>query len=304
MRLNPWTLSIPVDQVGKKAPLERFYQDFSAAQRLVRGGFHGPLDPTGIPFYDQKDGALQYNAIIIAQYALALVPGALEGDESSRRALETQADWLVENQEESGVRKGFWLQRFDNRKYAELRNPWVSALAQGNALSALLRAHEILCKEDYLTAAEGAFQAIRLPLSEGGVLFEEGEDLWLEEYPLSSPGHVLNGAVYALFGVLDYARVSGDPRAWDLWERGAGTVARHLPAFDTGFWSLYEMANPELTSVHYHKNIHLPQLQALFLLTGDPTVEAIVRQWRRYLFSPLSHIRRLAEGRARWRASR
>jgi heparosan-N-sulfate-glucuronate 5-epimerase len=304
MRLNPWTLSLPVDQVGKEAPLERYYQDFSAALGLVRGEFHGPIDPQGIPLYDQNDGVFRYNAIIIAQYALALVPGALEGDEESRRVLETQADWLVKNQEGSGPQKGFWLQRFDNRKYPKLRNPWVSALSQGNALSALLRAHEILCKQDYFTAAESAFQAIRLPLSQGGVLWEEGEDLWLEEYPFSPPGHVLNGAIYALFGVLDYARVSGDAQAWKIWERGAGTVARHLPAFDTGFWSLYELGAPELTSLHYHKNIHLPQLQAFFLLTGDPAVEGILRRWRRYLFNPWSHIRRLAEGRARWRASR
>ncbi len=304
MRLNPWAISFPVDQVGRTSPLGRYYQNFAAALALVRGAFHGPLDPEGIPLYHSGDGKAHPNAILVSQYALALVGGAMEGDGESRRVLEVQADWLVANQEVSGSRGGFWLQRFDNRKYPALPNPWVSGLAQGQGLSALLRAHEILGKGAYLEAAGPAFEALLLPLAQGGVLFEAGEDLWLEEYPLPVPGHVLNGAVYALLGVLDYARTSGEPRAWEVWERGLATVLRHLPEFDTGFWSRYELGVPELSSVHYHKNIHIPQLEVLRLLSGDPRVAGVLKRWKRYLLSPVSHVRRLAEGRWRWQASR
>ena len=117
-------------------------------------------------------------------------------------------------------------------------------------------------------------------------------------------GHVLNGAIYALWGVLDFARVTGDPGAWRIWRDGANTVARHLEAFDTGFWSRYELAVPELVSVHYHKNIHIPQLEVMHALTGEPVFKLVALRWQRYLRSPLSWLRRKLEGRKRWRLSK
>jgi hypothetical protein len=244
-----------------------------------------------------------YNAIIIAQYALACVSNARSGDALARQRLRIQADWLVAHQEVRGAARGFWLQRFDNQKYPALRAPWVSALAQGNALSALLRAREILGEEAYLAAATLGFESLRLPAAAGGVRCEAGEDLWLEEYPLLPAGHVLNGAIYALWGVLDFARATGDAEAWQLWKQGASTIARHLVEFDTGFWSRYELGTPELVSVHYHKNIHIPQMQAMHTLTSEPVFLEAARRWGRYLHSPLSWTRRKIEGRRRWRRS-
>ena len=279
-------------------PLGGFYQDFTAALELVLGGAHGPMDPEGRPLYGHKEP--HYNAIIISQYALACVPKASAGDVTCRERLRVQADWLVREQEKQGPGRGFWLQRFNNAKYPALRDPWVSALAQGNALSALLRAWEMLKDDAYLQTAALGFEALQRPVENGGVLWERDGNLWLEEYPLEPAGHVLNGAIYSLWGVLDFARATGDPGAWQLWRDGARTIAVHLEGFDTGFWSRYELATPELVSVHYHKNIHIPQLQAMHGLTGDARFERMALRWQRYLHSPLSWVRRRLEGRLRW----
>jgi heparosan-N-sulfate-glucuronate 5-epimerase len=303
MKIDAWAISFPPDDVRTDAPLGGFYQDFTAALDLVHGGVHGPMDVDGRPMTVSGGAAPCYNAIIIAQYALACVSKARSGDRESRERLRVQADWLVAQQEKRGRDRGFWLQRFDNQKYAALRAPWVSALAQGNALSALLRAGEILENEAYLAAAQLGFEGLRRTTVEGGVLWEAGADLWLEEYPLEPPGHVLNGAIYALWGVLDLARATGEAEAWRIWHQGAATIARHLEAFDTGFWSRYELATPELVSVHYHKNIHIPQLDVMHRLTAEPTFRDVARRWRRYLRSPLSWTRRKIEGRSRWKQS-
>ena len=304
MKLDPWAVSFPLDDVRTEAPLGGYYQDFTAALGLVAGGAHGPLDAEGRPTSSYGAPVPHYNAIVIAQYGLACVPGARAGHEPSRERLRVQADWLVAQQERQGEARGFWRQRFDNPKYPALRAPWVSALAQGNALSVLLRAAEILQDETYAAAAQMAFPALCRPVSAGGVLWQAADDLWLEEYPLEPAGHVLNGAIYALWGALDFARVTGREDAWRLWRAGAATVARHLQAFDTGFWSRYELATSELVSVHYHKNIHIPQLEVMHRLTGDPVFQETAIRWRRYLASPLSWIRRKVEGRWRWRRSR
>jgi heparosan-N-sulfate-glucuronate 5-epimerase len=304
MNFDPWAVAFPPDDVRTDAPLGRFYQDFTAALDLVHRGVHGPMDADGRPLTAYGGAKPHYNAIIIAQYALACVPGARSGDEPSQRRLRIQADWLVDHQEQQGTARGFWVQRFDNQKYAGLRTPWVSALAQGNALSALLRAREILGDEVYLAAATIGFQTLRLPTTAGGVRWEAGDDLWLEEYPLEPAGHVLNGAIYALWGVLDFARATNDAEAWGVWKKGASTIARHVEEFDAGFWSRYELGAPELVSVHYHKNIHIPQMQAMFALTGEPVFQEMARRWTRYLHSPLSGLRRKIEGRWRWKRSR
>jgi hypothetical protein len=304
MTLDPWSVSFPSDDARTDAPLGGYYQDFTAALGLVAGGTHGPLDAEGRPTSSYGAPPGQYNPIVIAQYGLACVPGARAGHEALRQRLRGQADWLVARQEKHGAARGFWVQRFDNPKYPALRAPWVSALAQGNALSLLLRAAEIFGDETYAGAAHLAFPALCRPVSAGGVLWESREDLWLEEYPLEPAGHVLNGAVYALWGALDFARVTGREDAWRLWRAGAATVARHLQAFDTGFWSRYELATSELVSVHYHKNIHIPQLEVMHRLTGERVFQDTAIRWRRYLASPVSWIRRKAEGRWRWRKSR
>lgn len=302
MTFDAKAVCYPVDSAGLGSCLGNYYQDFSDAVRLVTCGVHGPMDPDGRPMC-AGSGGCHYDAIIVAQYGLGLLKVASSGETAAAAQMAVQADWLVSAQHRTGERAGFWLQRFVNAKYPALGNPWVSALAQGNCISLLLRAWEMHGKDEYLDAARAGFTAMLVPLAAGGVLSEREGDVWLEEYPLEPPGHVLNGAIYALWGVLDYARVTGDPRAWGIWRRGAETIARRAEEFDTGFWTRYELATPELVSLHYHKNIHIPQLEVMQILTGSPVFGVLAHRWRRYLSSPTSAIRRRIEGRIRWRRS-
>jgi len=303
-RIRPDQLSLPMDDARTDRPLGRYYQDFSAALALVEEGFHGPIDDEGVPMVGDGTRPPHYDAIIVAQYALACLPAVHAGDTGRRATLRRQADWLVTGQHRGGPFDGFWRQRFDNRKYPLLRDPWVSALAQGNAISALHRAFELFGDDIYRRAATSGFEALKLPITAGGVRFEQGADLWLEEYPMEPAGHVFNGAIYALLGVLDHARATDDRAAWSMWQTGWHTVARHLDRLDTGFWSQYELTRPELVSLHYHKNIHIPQLDVLAEVTGDVRFERCSHRFRRYLVSPLARLRERLARRGRWRRTR
>lgn len=131
---------------------------------------------------------------------------------------------------------------------------------------------------------------------------ELGDQLWYEEFPSDRPLHVLNGHIYTLLGVADYARVSGDPEADARWRLAARTALAHLSEFDLGYWSAYDLRFREPTSVYYHKNIHIPQLRILAELTDEAAFGAVADRWEGYLRGRLSRGRRFVAARLqRWR---
>ena len=180
----------------------------------------------------------------------------------------------------------------DSPRFPWLQAPWTSSLASGNSLSALLRGWQLFDDERYIRAAEAAYEGLHRE-RDGAVLVEErGQDVWYEEYPADPPLRVLNGHVYTLLGVLDYARATGDARASARWRRAAETALRALDGWDLGFWSAYDLRLREPATQHYHKNIHVPQLRILAALTGEDRFAAVADRWSRQAGSLVS--------RARW----
>jgi hypothetical protein len=257
---------------------------------VVESGYHGTLDARGVPRLRRSDGEY-YFPITISQYALANAAALIRGSVERGCRLRSLCDWLVENQEREPGQAGLWTIGFDNAKYPWLRAPWASALAQGNAISALLRGAELLAEPRYAEAARAGYEALHRP-SQPSLVRATGDELWYEEYPADVPLHVLNGHVYTLFGVLDVARAFGDVTAMERWRRGVQTIARRLAEYDVGYWSLYDLRTRELVDVHYHKNIHIPQLRILAALSGDRVFAERADRWEGYLHNPLARTRR------------
>jgi heparosan-N-sulfate-glucuronate 5-epimerase len=283
--------------------LGAYYLDMRPVVPFIESGYHGRLDASGVPLTEVGPGCQVYNTITIAQYALALHDDLREqpGEKALERRLCTQLDALVAHTESDGPMRGFAVHRWDNRKYVELRSPWVSALAQGNGLSALLRGYQLLGVQRYLDVAHHVFEATRLPVESGGVSYRDRcGHLWLEEYPTTPPTHVLNGLIFALWGALDYARVTGNGDAWSMWNEGVATLRAHLEEFDAGFWSVYDLRYRELVSRHYHLNIHVPQLQVMYTLTGEDLFRTFAVRWLR--FGASRWRRALWWGALRWQA--
>jgi hypothetical protein len=131
---------------------------------------------------------------------------------------------------------------------------------------------------------------------------EDDNSLWYEEYPATPPIHVLNGHIYTLLAVLDYARVFNDQEAHRRWRKAAATVRACVHAFDLGYWSLYDLGLREPASRHYHKNIHIPQLRILGALTDDEGFAETADRWEGYLDRLSCRARLWFELRARrWR---
>jgi hypothetical protein len=289
--IKPESLDFRPLHCSLERALGDYYQDFSPAIALVEAGFHGRSNAQGIPLLSLPGQGEFANAVTTAQYALANMTAVRRGERGREPLALAQLDWLVEMQECGGEWAGCWLMRHDNPKYTWLRAPWTGALASGNAISALLRGSELFGVAKYRASADAAYGALHAQRQSNHLYQDAGDGLWYEEYPGHPALHVLNGHVYTLLGVLDYARVSGSSEAEGRWRRGLRTTRDYLDRFDVGYWSLYDLRFREPTNVHYHKNIHIPQLRILAALTNEAYFADVAERWDRYLHSFVARTR-------------
>jgi heparosan-N-sulfate-glucuronate 5-epimerase len=278
-----------VSQLGEYYMLFREKADYTAH-----------FDAVGIPMLDYHGSiGLQYNPIAIAQWGLANYNLYCQtGDATRWRKTLTAADWLTANLEQNSHGLWVWNHHFDWDYRETLKAPWYSGLAQGQGVSMLLRAHAHGRDVKYQRAADQAFVALTRPIAEGGVLFEDEEkNLWIEEYLVDPPTHILNGFVWALWGVFDYWLASANAAARRLFDRGVQTLLHNLAQFDTGYWSLYEQSGTGLkmiASPFYHQ-LHSVQLRVMSKLTGDDRFTAVAEHWDSYAQRRSNRTRALIE---------
>ncbi|MGA2744680.1 MAG: D-glucuronyl C5-epimerase family protein, partial [Candidatus Sulfotelmatobacter sp.] len=200
-----------------------------------KADYRGHYDSSGVPQLDYHGHiGLQYNPIAIAQYGLGNYNLFRRNtDLDRRRKFFLAADWLCSHLEQNPQGLAVWNHHFDWEYRDTLRAPWYSALAQGQGISVLVRAHKELQKEShgdpgaarYLDAAQRALACFYLPIKDGGVAFtDESGDLWFEEYIVSPPTHILNGFIWAAWGVYDYFLATQDASAQELFSHAVRTL--------------------------------------------------------------------------------
>ena len=265
-----------------------------------KADYAGPFDASGIPLLDYRGRiGRQYNPIAIAQYGLARFNRWSEsGADADRTAWLAPSRWLANSLQPNAHRVPVWFHHFDWPYRQLLRAPWYSGLAQGNGLSLLVRAAAVTGDDTFGDAAHRAFRSLELPVSHGGVLAIDAQgDVWIEEYIVDPPSHILNGFIWALWGVRDYARWSGKRGAASLWNACVKTLETHVREFDTGWWSLYESRHPNyrmLASLYYHR-LHSVQLRVLHELTGVDAFAECAERFEAYARRPISRARAFVE---------
>jgi hypothetical protein len=275
---------------GKLGP---YYMTFAQ-----KADYAGTYDANGIPMLNYL-GAIgpQYNPIAIAQYGLGnFNQYTATGTPHRREKFLRVADWLVANLEANPGGFRVWNHHFDFEYRTPLRAPWYSGLAQGQGISALVRAHTDTRESKYLNAAQDAFQCMCAEVNAGGVISTDADgNRWIEEYIVSPPTHILNGFFWALWGVYDLALLTNDPKAWQVWHDSLETLKKNLQKYDAGYWSLYEQSGTRLkmmASSFYHR-LHIVQLQVMAKLTGDSFFQQYADRWSGYLESSLNRGRAL-----------
>ena len=292
-QLTFWHETPAVNPEARPGELGPYWQSFAE-----KADYPGPFDPEGIPLLDYRGRlGLQYNPIAVAQYGLGNWNlWKRNGDPERRRKFLLAADWLAARLEPNPAGLKVWNHRFDWEYRDPLRAPWYSGLAQGQGISALVRAHQETGKTSYLEAAREAFRPLLRKTSEGGVLhLDDTGRPWIEEYLVSPPTHILNGFIWALWGVYDYHLATREPEARDLFDRCLDTLRSNLSRYDAGYWSLYEQSGtrlPMLASPFYHR-LHIVQLRILHALTGDPIFKDFADRWEGYSRRRLNRLKAL-----------
>ena len=248
-----------------------YFVDFSAKTRA-----------NGAPILSGRGERFVTSPTTVAQRALGWWERHLDGDAAALDRFLGHARVLLSGAMRAGAAL-LWRYDVDVPKYC-VRPPWFSAMAQGQAASVLVRAFAATGDDSYGDAALAATRPLVRPDAALGLVSATAEGPVLEEYPSARPSRVLNGWIYALWGLREAAATLGAAGEERLFEASSGALATRIGRYDTGWWTLYSEypgATPDLAKPFYHR-LHIVQAEAMHRLTGEPAFASAARAWRLY----------------------
>ena len=236
------------------------------------------LDGAGIPI-TEDGGVARYNPVQVSQFGLAHHERWIRtGEDADRATFLRMADWLVAAQQPTGL----WLYTF---AFGPQPVPWWSSMAQGQAISLLARAWQATGEARYRDAASLAVPTMRRLQTANGVAQWDRGAYWLEEYMPPYSRHTLNGFIFSIEGLREWALATGDANAAAWAAEALRTASGWLGRFDTGSWSRYNLAPGTIASLKYHLVVVM-QLRHLAFLTRDPVFAVTAARWAGYAERP------------------
>ncbi len=197
---------------GRNGP----YLDYSTTFAL---GAHGVVPRSEYSF------GTYYTPVTVSQYGLQAAANlTVTGDRAYRADALLAARWLVHHQSSGGGWR--YRFRFTVQGFPALHPGWVSAMAQGQAMSLLWRAYRLHPAPAFRAAAVRAVGVFSRSIGSGGVVGDFDGVPWYEEYPTRPGSHVLNGYLFSLLGLYDIAPWSS--RASRLFHRGVSSLRARM----------------------------------------------------------------------------
>lgn len=304
-RLRQLALGFPLDWSHRRywrAPSAVPFRGAYYVEWFADSGVYGeewdgrPRDGDGVVL---TQGVPAYHPIGIAQYALHCYGRWLErGDRVARESFLAQARWLQQNQRRVGLVDGCYPFPFPWPKY-RAASGWLSAMAQGEAISVLLRADWLAPGVGFADAARAAARPFDSAIERGGVVFKDGRDVFLEECAVLPAPHILNGCIFALWGLWELEQFDPQSRRQALIDAVLQTLLRWIGDFDTGWWSRYSLqrssgGREHLATLKYHA-FHIAQLRVLAEMTGEERFARVAERWEGYVSRGASRARLLLE---------
>jgi heparosan-N-sulfate-glucuronate 5-epimerase len=235
--------------------------------------------------------------VAVAQWGLGAFEHWLDTrDEQWLEMARSAADYFVSTQEREGPLAGGWPHKHAFPHSFHLPAGWLSGMAQGEAASLLVRVHGETGDDALAEAALRGLGPLRVPSAEGGVLASLEGGPWFEEYPTEPASMVLNGGMFAIWGVRDVAVGLGDSDAAQLFESAVDALAAGIGRWDLGYWSRYDLyphKRVNVASNAYHQ-LHIDQLTAMNAIASRPALVDAEARFRRYHARRLSHARAFA----------
>jgi peptidoglycan/xylan/chitin deacetylase (PgdA/CDA1 family) len=271
-----------------------------AAGELPRGYYIDFRDKPWAPVWPPQwmEPRRDQFGVSYAQWGLGAHERYLDGEgEEWLAAARGAAEYILSCLEDGGPLDGAWLHLRPMPHTFPVSAPWISAMAQGECASLLTRIYLATGDEEFAEGALRALKTMRLPVVDGGCLAEiEGRPM-LEEYPTQFPSAVLNGAIFAIWGLYDVGRGLDDADASRFFEECADGLAAVIDRYDLGWWSRYDLyphPRPNVATPAYHL-LHINQLTALSALAPRPQWNPVIENFEAYRENPNNRRRAFAE---------
>lgn len=283
-------IKLPLGDVSLNKNLGSYYIDMRPAKTHYTSNIYGgSFDKDGVPMCGISDGTQVYLPINIAQYGFMLHSEWVETKDSKIWTQIESCIRVLENLKTENNNQAVWLHSHYEEKY-KISPPWASAMAQGEIISFYLRVYQINNAKNLLDTSIRAYNFLKEDVNNGGVRkIDVNGDLWFEEYPSDPPSYVLNGFIYALFGLYDLFRVTQISEIKEDIDKCINTLIKNLHKFDAGYWSYYDLQKSELVRYYYQKNVHIPQLEILYKLTKEPIFNEYKNKWAKTL-NPINYL--------------
>lgn len=246
------------------------------------------FDDNGVLLYKYNNN-LYYNPIQIAQYGLEEYGFyKTTGSETHKDRMDASVNWLKDNQMSDGT----WRLNFDFKHPGvsePIKSPWISALAQGQAISLFCRNYLLTKDDSNINIAESGYSVFQKSVEQGGLSAKTMlGGIWLEEYPTTPPSFTLNGFLYTMFGIYDLFCITGKIEYSKLFDQCIESVVEMLPFYDDskGF-SHYDLCNLTApvqrprTNSKYHV-LHVILLQYINSIRPNSTFEFYINKWREF----------------------
>jgi heparosan-N-sulfate-glucuronate 5-epimerase len=240
---------------------------------------HFQFDSSGVPLvvYEGKLGS-QYNTVTVAEQAIKL---SQIQDTSGTKDFFNCIKWLNDNNSILNDSSIIYYDYYDWPAY-RMTSPWRSAMNQGRAMQAFLKAYQKTSDTLYLNYARRAMNTLYTEVRNGGVTYKDSAGYWFEEYADDNvpQSRVLNGMIVVLQALTDFYKTTNDPGALFLFTKGVSSVKTNLHFYDNNGHSNYDILGKP-AKPWYHK-FHIELLDFLYNETHDHIFNDYKQKWMRY----------------------
>ena len=222
-----------------------------------------------------------YHPCAISQFAIAICDIMIESpSDDLEHKFWNQISWLESNYTEY---KNSYVYTYPFAVASFGEEPhWISGMSQGQILSCFVRAYIKTKDLKYLTFCEKVYNSYSLELGDKyGCRVKDEYGLWFEEAMLNPPTHILNGFIFAIFGLIDFYTITQREDVKQEIDDALKTVENTLPLYDMGYWSYYDLIG-NIASYNYNSAVHVQQLFSLYNYTLNPTYKVYAQKFERY----------------------
>jgi hypothetical protein len=255
--------STPIGSAFERDAVRGYFIDFTAKTTSRTAATPEALNPAGL-----------------AQLGLGWWERLLRGDPAAEDRF-LAVCIALEHAAVAERRSLWWPSRLPASKYVP--SSVYSALPQAQVVSVFIRAFLLTEDQRWRSLALNALP----PLLRGNsseLVFETHEGPVLEEVATDPPSHILNGWIYALWGLWEAKVALEQEGAGEMVDSSLACLRHMLDAYDVGWWtrySLYPHLLPDLAKPFYH-TLHAVQVDVLHQLFDHAEFARAAARWKSY----------------------